>query len=170
MSVQENYTSTEWEILEKSAFWVFHEVANADGNIDKKERKAFLQVLQNHKEFNNDLTKEVLLSVGKNYNDDFVIDTSGMEEGFKRLTSILEEKSTYKEALNFKKTLIAIGIYIGNSSGGMFSSKFSDEEVEALKKVGLMLGVTENQLQQPPSIKDLIDSIKKITHKLIKNL
>lgn len=70
-------------------------------------------------------------------------------------------KASYKYALNFKKTLIAIGIYIGNSSGGMFSSKFSDEEVEALKKVGLMLGVTENQLQQPPSIKDLIDSIKR---------
>ena len=60
-----------------------------------------------------------------------------------------------------KKTLIAIGIHIGNSSGGMFSSKFSNEEVEALKTVGLLLGVTENQLQKAPSIKDLIDNIKK---------
>jgi tellurite resistance protein len=161
MSVRSNFNDSEWELLEKSAFWVFHSVANADGVIDKKEKKAFLQVLQNHREFNNELTKEVLMSVSKNYNEDSDIDANGMEEGFKKLNSILEEKANYKDALNYKKTLIAIGIYIGNSSGGMFSSKFSDEEVEALKKVGLMLGVTENQLQQPPSIKDLIDSIKR---------
>jgi len=127
----------------------------------KKKKKAFIQVLQNHKEFNNDLTKELLLGIGKNYNEDSEIDTSNMENGFNKLNTLLEAKASYKDALNFKKTLIAIGIHIGNSSGGMFSSKFSNEEVEALKKVGLLLGVTENQLQQAPSIKDLIDNIKK---------
>ena len=108
----------------------------------KKKKKAFIQVLQNHKEFNNDLTKELLLGIGKNYNEDSEIDTSNMENGFNKLNTLLEAKASYKDALNFKKTLIAIGIHIGNSSGGMFSSKFSNEEVEALKKVGLLLGVT----------------------------
>ena len=98
---------------------------------------------------------------GKNYNEDSIIDDSNMEDGFKKMNELLEAKVSYKDALNFKKTLIAIGIHVGNSSGGIFSSKFSDEEVEALKKVGLLLGVTENQLQQAPSIKDLIDNIKK---------
>jgi hypothetical protein len=84
-----------------------------------------------------------------------------MNEDLKQISTILEEKVPYKDILNFKKTLIAIGIYVGNSSGTIFSSKFSDEEVEAIKKVGLLLGVSENQLQQSPSIKDLIDSIKR---------
>lgn len=161
MAIKDSLTPDEWEVLEKSAFLVFHSVANADGVIDKKEKKAFLQVLQNYNEFNNELTKEVLLSVSKNYNEDSTIDISNMDEGLKKISLILEEKVPYKDILNFKKTLIAIGIYIGNSSGGIFSSKFSYEEVEALKKVGLLLGVSENQLQQSPSIKDLIDSIKR---------
>lgn len=161
MTIKDSISAEDWDLLEKSAFWVFHSVANADGVIDKKEKKAFLQVLQNYNEFNNDLTKEVLSSVSKNYNEDSKIDSSNMDEGLKKINSILEEKVPYKDILNFKKTLIAIGIYIGNSSGGIFSSKFSDEEVEALKKVGLLLGVSENQLQQSPSIKDLIDSIKR---------
>lgn len=161
MAIKEKLTSEEWSLLEQSAFWVFHSVANADGVIDKKEKKAFLQVLQNHSEFNNTLTKEVLSSVSKNYNEDSEIDSSGMEEGLAKISVILEDKVPYKDILIFKKTLIAIGIFIGNSSGGMFSSKFSDEEVKVIKKVGLSLGVTENQLQQSPSIKDLIDSIKR---------
>lgn len=161
MSVKEGFSDAEWLLLEQSAFWVFHTVANADGTIDKKEKKAFLQILQNHKEFNNELTKEVLMGIGKNYNEDSDIDVSDMKEGFNKLNALLESKASYKDALNFKKTLIAIGIHIGNSSGGMFSSKFSNEEVEALKNIGLLLGVTENQLQQAPSIKDLIDNIKK---------
>lgn len=161
MAIKDSISAEDWDLLEKSAFWVFHSVANADGVIDKKEKKAFLQVLQNYNEFNNDLTKEVLSSVSKNYNEDSPIDSSNMDEGLKKISAILEEKVPYKDILNFKKTLIAIGIYIGNSSGGIFSSKFSDEEVEALKKVGLLLGVSENQLQQSPSIKDLIDSIKR---------
>lgn len=161
MSVKESFSDAEWLLLEQSAFWVFHTVANADGTIDKKEKKAFLQILQNHKEFNNELTKEVLMGIGKNYNEDSDIDVSDMKEGFNKLNALLESKASYKDALNFKKTLIAIGIHIGNSSGGMFSSKFSNEEVEALKNIGLLLGVTENQLQQAPSIKDLIDNIKK---------
>lgn len=161
MAIKDSLSSEEWEILEKSAFWVFHSVANADGVIDKKEKKAFLQVLQNYNEFNNELTKEVLHSISKNYNEDSTIDISKMNEDLKQISTILEEKVPYKDILNFKKTLIAIGIYVGNSSGTIFSSKFSDEEVEAIKKVGLLLGVSENQLQQSPSIKDLIDSIKR---------
>lgn len=161
MAIKEKLSNEEWNILEKSTFLVFHAVANADGVIDKKEKKAFLQILQNYKEFNNELTREVLSSVSKNYNEDSNIDSSTMEEDLREISAVLEDKVPYKDILIFKKTLIAIGVYIGNSSGGIFSSKFSDEEVQVIKKVGLSLGVTENQLQQSPSIKDLIDSIKK---------
>jgi len=41
MSVKEGFSDAEWLLLEQSAFWVFHTVANADGIIDKKEKKSF---------------------------------------------------------------------------------------------------------------------------------
>lgn len=161
MAVRSLFTDTEWDILEAAPFWVFNAVADADGEIDKKEIKAFKKVLQNYDEFTNDLTREVLESVGTRYDEGMNVDPSKLEEELKQVPTILEAKVSYKDALNFKKTLIAIGIHVGNSSGGIFSSKFSDEEVEALKKVGLLLGVSEAQLQQAPSIKELINTIKR---------
>lgn len=161
MAVKSLFTDEEWNILEAAPFWVFNAVADADGEIDKKEVKAFKKVLQNYDEFNNELTTEVLQSIGSKFDEGTTVDPDKMSDQLKQVPNILEAKVSYKDALNFKKTLIAIGIHVGNSSGGIFSSKFSDEEVEALKKVGLLLGVSEAQLQQAPSIKELINAIKR---------
>jgi len=160
MAFKEKFTEQEWQYLEKSPFLVFNAVANADGTIDKKEIKAFHKVLQNYTELQNDLSREILKSVAENFNEDDV-DLSNLNTDLAKVTKVLETKVSYKDALNFKKTLIALGIHIGNSSGGIFSSKFSDEEVEALKTVGTSLGVSESQLQQSPSIKELITSFKR---------
>lgn len=160
MAFKEKFTEKEWQYLEKAPFLVFTAVANADGTIDKKEIKAFHKVLQNYTELQNDLSREILQSVAENFNEDDV-DLSNLNTDLAKVTKVLETKVSYKDALNFKKTLIALGIHIGNSSGGIFSSKFSDEEVEALKTVGTSLGVSESQLQQSPSIKELITSFKR---------
>jgi len=160
MAFKEKFTDQEWLYLEKAPFLVFNAVANADGTIDKKEIKAFHKALQNFTELSNELSKEILKSVAKNFKESD-IDISNLNSELAKVTKVLESKVSYKDALNFKKTLIALGIHIGNSSGGIFSSKFSDEEVEALKTVGTSLGVSETQLQQSPSIKDLINSFKR---------
>lgn len=161
MSVKDTFSSDEWSVLESAPMGVFISVANADGKIDKKEIKAFISVLKNHNEFGNELTQEVLRSVGNKYDENENFDKVALEENLKKVAEILEQKIDFKEALNFKKTLIATGIHVGNSSGGLFASKFSEEEVEALKKVGSLLGVTESQLQQSPSIRELIQTIQK---------
>lgn len=161
MASKDSFSPQEWETLEKSPFWVFTAVAAADGNIDKKEQKAFKRVLQNYTEFHNDLTREILQSAGTSFDEDADYDLSKMEDDLKKVNSILESKVSAEDSLIFKKTMIAIGIHVGNSSGGIFSSKFSDEEVEALKGVGMILGITENQLSQSPSIKELINNMNK---------
>lgn len=161
MSIRSTFTDEEWAVLEAAPYYVFNAVADADGEIDRKEVKAFKKVLQNYDEFPNELTQVVLESFGTNYDEDEVKDTSKMEEDLKKIPTILEEKVSFKDALNFKKTLIAIGIHVGNSSGGIFSSKFSDEEVEALKRVGILLNVSEAQLSQEPSIGEIIKTIKR---------
>ncbi|MDC1068386.1 TerB family tellurite resistance protein [Candidatus Kapabacteria bacterium] len=161
MSARSQFTEEEWNILESAPFLVFSAVADADGEIDNKELKAFKKVLKNYDEFSNPLTTEVLESFSAKYDENATISKPEMEEKLKQVPIILEAKVGYKDALSFKKALIAIGIHVGNSSGGIFSSKFSDEEVEALKRVGLLLGVSEAQLQQAPSIKELINAIKR---------
>jgi len=160
MALKENYTDSEWAKLENSAFWVFNSVAAADGVIDKREVKAFKRVLQNFSEFGNDLTREVLSSAGLNFQEDNEYDLSKLGDALGEVAGILEKKAGKENCLIFKKTLIAIGIHVGNSSGAIFSSKFSDEEVDALKEVGTLLGVTEDELAISPSIKDIIKGIK----------
>jgi len=166
MNLRENFTAEEWSKLQNAVFLVFSAVAGADGHVDKNEKKAFLTAIKRYEKIQSALGREVISSVGNKYDnlDTMKITPIEIEQQLIEISEILKAKSAAPEALLFKKNMIALGLHIGNSSAGflgkIFGDKLSDDEVEALKRVGTYLNVSVAQLQQTPSIKELVDKLK----------
>lgn len=162
MSFKEKYTVEEWKTLEYAVMWVFNAVAAADNKIDKKEKKALESVLSNSGKFFNDVAREIFMDINKNFktfNDEFLKEGRNIQDGLQQVSEILKEHLDDEMALNFKKTLIAIGVFIGHSSGSLFGSNLSDPEVEQIKKIGDMLHVSVGDLEKPPNLQQIIQNL-----------
>jgi hypothetical protein len=162
MAFKEKFTPEEWHTLQDAIFWVFKAVAGADNKIDKKETQALESVVSNSGKFFNDLAREVFMEVKKNFEtirSNFEKEPLSIEDGLKKVSNILIDKTTEEMGLNFKKTLIGIGVFIGHSSGSFFGSKLSDEEVTEVKRIGELLGVSVGDLEKPPNLQQIIQNL-----------
>ena len=81
------------------------------------------------------------------------------DQGLKEVAELLKGKVLDETALNYKKTLIAIGVLIGHSSGSLFGSKLSDEEIAQVKRVGELLNVSVGDLERSPNLQQIIQSL-----------
>ena len=163
MAFKEQFTQQEWRTLQLTVMWVFQAVAGADNKIDKKEKAALQQAMNNSKRIINDLAREVIDSIKssqENVDDVLAADQREMWHGIREASAILSKKIDPKIEIGFKKTLIAIGVHIGESSGSLFGNKFSKDEVEVVKQLGALLGVSVVDLKQPPTIQQIIESLK----------
>ncbi len=162
MAFKEKFTDAEWNSLKKTLFWVFEAVAGADNKIDKKETKALQNLVDNSNKFFNDLARELFMELKKEF-DEFKSEYDSQHadylEGMKQISSILQGKISDETALNFKKILVAFGVYIGHSSGSIFGSKLSDEEIKQVQLIGDLLGLSANDLQKPPDLQQIIQNI-----------
>jgi len=161
MSMRENFSDAEWESLTETPLLVFQAVAGADGKIDKKEKKAFQAALKSNK-IDSELASAVLSAANKKYSDISEIPDNSMSTIALKLQGIhdiTKEKNDIDSALYFKKVMLAVGLHIANSSGGFFGSNLSDEEVDALKKVGSYMNVSVTQLQQEPTVQELVSKL-----------
>lgn len=162
MAYRNSFTSEEWKTLQFAHFWVFKAVAASDNKIDTEEKIALDDIMKNGAKFANPLAREIMMGLEFNIdgiNADFQADTRTIEQGLIEVADLLAAKVPEDESLVFKKTLMAIGIYIGSASGKWFASKFSKEEVAALKETGLYLRVSEDDLNKPPLLNDILQSL-----------
>ena len=164
MAFRDSFTTEEWRTLQFAHFWVFQTVAGVDKNIDTEEKIALHNIMENGAKFENPLAREIMMGIEFNIDGisaAFANDKRNIEKGLIDVADILDNKVDRETALNFKKTLLAIGIAVGNASGKWFSAKFSKEEVGALKDAALFLRVSEADLQQPPFLNDILLSFSK---------
>lgn len=162
MAFKEKYTPEEWSTFKFAPFWVFNAVAGADNKIDKKELKALESVIANSGKFFNDLAREIFMEIQKEYEQlkgKFEKETRSVEVGLQDVAKLVEEKINPEIGLNFKKTLIAIGVLIGHSSGSLFGSKLSEEEIKEVERVGDLLNVTVKELQKPPDLQQILQNL-----------
>jgi len=162
MAFKEKYTVEEWRKLQYALFWVFDAVAGADNKIDKKEKKTLENIVANSGKFFNDLARELFMEIKdrfENFYGDFEKQGLKGEQGLQEVADLLKGKVLDETALNYKKTLIAIGVLIGHSSGSLFGSKLSDEEVAQVKRVGELLKVSVGDLEKSPNLQQIIQSL-----------
>ncbi|MFC2131793.1 hypothetical protein ACFLSQ_10195, partial [Bacteroidota bacterium] len=129
--------------------------------IDVEEKIALQTIMENGSKYENPLAREIMMGIEFNIDGitaTFKGDARSIEEGLMQVADLLKEKLDDETALNFKKTLLAIGISIGHSSGKWFTTKFSKDEVGALKDAGLYLRVSDEELQKPPLLNDILQT------------
>lgn len=159
--MKDKFSDAEWESITETPLLVFQAVAAADGKIDKKEKKAFQSALQSHK-INSELASEVLNDAKSRYSDidsipDYSMSTIALK--LQGMHDITKSKTDIETAVHFKKVMLALGLYVGNSSGGFFGSNLSDEEVDALKKVGSYMNLSVSQLNESPTVQDIVNQL-----------
>ncbi len=165
MSYKTKFTEDEWELMKKSPFIVFNAVAGADDKIDKKEKKALKELVNSSEKVLNQFCREVLIESSKDFEklreefENKKIDAGDLEKQLNQIAVILKEKLDKSGSLIFKKVLIAFGVFIGRSSGSLFGSNLSDEEVEEVKRIGDQLEVSPEELQLKPSLDELLQSL-----------
>lgn len=157
------YQPAEWLTLQYSVMWVFHSVAGADGVIDKKEQMALKQLTSNAKKFNNLLIQEILTSLDANSGTIFrqsMTDPRGYKKGLADAIAIVLKTLPQKEAISFKKHLIAIGFFIANTSGAKEAAKVSQEEANIIAALAFNLGLKMEDLKSSPTISEIISVLK----------
>jgi hypothetical protein len=162
MTYKDKFSSEEWSSLTHTPLLIFQAVAGADGKIDKKEKKAFSSALASNN-ISQPLSAEVLESAKSQFSESETIPDYTLSDIALKLQQVdeaLKGNIEQDDSLNFKKTMMALGLHVANSSGGFFGSNLSDDEVNALKKVGSYLNLSVTQLQQSPTVQELADKLK----------
>lgn len=157
------FNEDEWKYLQMSLPMTFLAIAGADDKIDKKEKAAMNIILTNDESFSSELMKEVLHSIGDDGQeliDEYLKTNISTKDGLKEVNSILERKIDRKDAMEFKKTLIAIGAYIGDSSGRFLQSKLSQDEEDQLVQIGYYLDVPVKGLMMTKIMERLLAKVK----------
>ncbi len=162
MVYRDLFNVDEWKTLQFGHFWVFEAVASADNKIDTEEKIALEDIMKSGDKIANPLMREIMLGLEFNIdkiNAEFKTDHRKYTEGLKEIKALLDKSGIDRGViLGFMKTLLAIGVFIGQASGRWFSSKFSKEEIEVVKNIGLILGVSEEEIQSPPYLNEIIES------------
>lgn len=154
------FDQDEWLTVQFALMWIFRGVAGADGKIDKEEQTALNQVISSADNFEEQLIKDVFYSIQQNPGIIFrqsINDTRNFRTGLYDTARILDQKVSLEEAMMYKKTLIAIGIFVANASGdGTNRKNISDQEVGTLSKLAHYLKLDMKDLQTNPNVEDIL--------------
>lgn len=160
-NINKIFSKDEWKTLQFSIFWVFNTVAQADGKIDKKELDALSHLMKKSAAIINELAREIASTIEKDFEsikEEFDNDKREIIDGLREVSDLLNTKVNPETAVNFKKTLIAIGFYIANASGKWLGNKVSSEESIAIKLAGMNLRLSSAQLEEVPTINEIFSS------------
>ena len=164
MNLIENFTHQEWTTLQFSFIWMFQAIASADGKIDVGELDAMNFIQQKADTIQNQLAKEILKSMNVNFNEVSVryqMEPRTIRTGLRETAIIIENKLEHDDAVDFKKTLLAIGAFIANSSGDMLSSMISNEESQTLTELSLYMKLTKEEFRSSPTMIEIMESFTK---------
>jgi len=140
----------DWDVIVRSPMTVFYMVANADGNIDRKEANQFNEIVAFPGAFTSKLFSVVLVDVDNNFKSTYnnvLSGTGSISEYFGSLCHILDTYFTVEEVLEYKRHLMMVGLLTAQASGGGFLGlKNPVSEIEAVVLFALTqeLGLMEN--------------------------
>ena len=141
------FSEDEWRNLLYTPVVVFGIVAGADGSIDKKEIKQFQDELIKGIVVDNRFMQQIMaevLPVVPELLQDVVTVKVDPKDVLENITRAIDAKLPLKDAHEFKLALVMIGKEIAEASGGflgMFGSKMSKEEEQALAAISLIIGL-----------------------------
>ena len=163
--LQEQFTHQEWITLQFSFIWMFQAIAGADGKIDIDELDAMNFIQVNADSIEDKLTREILKSMNVNFHEVTVrynIDPRTIRTGLRETANIIENKMGHDSAVDYKKTLLAIGAYVANSSGDAFSSMISNEESQTITELSLYMKLSKDEFRTTPTIWEIMEKLTKI--------
>ncbi|MCX6153283.1 MAG: hypothetical protein NT007_03900 [Candidatus Kapabacteria bacterium] len=161
--LRNNFTDNEWQILKNTIKWIFRAVAEADGNIDLNEHQAIEFTFNLVKSFKSELARELILDLKNdrsNLPESQDNSFSEAKDDFKHASEILQVKLDAADALYFKKTILAIGLFIANSSGTLLSYRISNEEQQVIKLFALYFKLTNAEYYESPSPLDIMGDFR----------
>lgn len=135
------------KLLAYAPIAVFCVVAAADGNIDKKEVKAFQVELLKGFIIESELMQKIMAHVISDFESmitRFLKQEVNAREIMEQILQLLDGKLEADEARKFKLSMLSIGKSVAEASGGflgMFGSKISKEEKRALAGLAQFLGL-----------------------------
>lgn len=163
MSYKEKFNAEDWQTLKNSFTWVFKAIAGVDGKVDKKEKHALKIIIDNANNFESELGIELLNDIKASNEDPSEIadnDSRTPKEGLIEAGDIVSRMLDNETAVDFKKLVIAVGAYIGDSSGKWFDYKFSDDEEAQLNAVGRWLGTSTEAMLSTTIITRILSKVK----------
>jgi len=158
---KELLSQNDWILLQASIVAVYFLIAKVDGRVDNKEINAIENIIANSNKLKSKLASEVIDSIDRSENVLAYFKNVNMtpKEVLEEVAFVLDNKIETKDALSFKKHLIAIGVIIGNASGALFDYKMCHEEIDVLREAGALIGISVKDLEQTNIIMDIINSV-----------
>lgn len=163
MSYKEKYSADEWEVLNLAPYWVFYAVAGADNKIDKKEQQSVNFLIANSGLFSCELFREVLFEA-KNFeslHSKAAASGKDYKTGLIEVARTLDFRTEPEIAADFKHALIAMGVFVGMSSGRLFDFNFSPEEEESLTNLGKYLNMNVHGVLKTTVVRDILGKLPK---------
>ncbi|ROL61207.1 hypothetical protein D9V86_07015 [Bacteroidetes/Chlorobi group bacterium ChocPot_Mid] len=159
MVYKQQFTAEEWKTLEFSIIWMFQAIAGADKNIDKNELQALTTLKEKSHKFDCDIMRELIPSI--HYDIDsisnyFAVDQRNIKTGLREIADIVDSNLSLDQSLLFKKSLLAIGMFIAYASGDVLSSKMSNEELQLLVELALFMKMSINDYRKTPTVEELM--------------
>ena len=159
---KEIFNEKEWQQLEVSIVWIFQAIAGIDKNIDKSELNAFLSIPNKIGKIDCDLLKELIKSFQFDKDTITYYQITDMEEikrGLRHVAVLLDNKLEPAKSLLFKKSLLALGMYIAYASGDILSSKMSNIELQAIVELSLFMKISKAKYRENPLVEDIMEKL-----------
>ncbi|MFW6085921.1 MAG: hypothetical protein ACODAG_01855 [Myxococcota bacterium] len=132
------------ELLARALGWVYVLVSTADGRMDRKETRRFMQLLDRDDAFESAWMKRAMEQAkvqSKMVIDGMASDPDACLPELERLGTAADEQLPADEARAFKHDLLAFGKAIARASGGVLGvgSKIAGSEAETLGRLATLL-------------------------------
>lgn len=153
------FSNEEWKTLEFSIIWMFQAIAGADKNIDTDELNALAVLKDKTSKFECDIMKELVPSLHVDINtisDYFEDDQKNIRIGLREVADIVDTNLSAEQSLLFKKSLLAIGMFIAYASGDVLSSKMSNDELQLLVELALFMKMSITDYRKTPTVEELM--------------
>jgi hypothetical protein len=157
MKFEQQFKNNEWQELQFVVLWIIRAIARADGKVDSIELHAMEQISKLAPKFRNEFARELIISIENQISSTttkYNITTSAIKDRLISFSKLIDDKFPLFYALDFKKTIIGIALYIANSSGDLtvYNNRMSDSEAEAIAELILYLDISQEDLEMEPSI------------------
>lgn len=158
------FSQEELKQLEMSVIWMFLAIAGADKRIDAEEINALNYIKNNSNKIPNELLKKVIDNCEfhlEEINEWLKVSENDIRKKLRDIANILDEKLDKFNSLMFKKSLLALGMFVAFSSGDLLSSKMSNLENQVLVELSLFMKISNKEYREEPTIYTLMNNFKK---------